>query len=289
MNRVAQLFGANIFGLMLLHSLFVPAQGFFNFLVYKYPKHGYIRKRLKKIICCSCCCSCITLTSDSTTAKSSADKRNGNAASTYVPTQFPLVKMLKNQIQSEESGTDATNDSVNKKLDNSEYMPTTFRPDGLEIGKGIMDNEHVKANGNGYASDNDNSEYIPTTFRPDGLKTGRGIMYSKNMMISEKAIGHGYTSDEDDSEYRQTTSNLDGLDIGRNMEGDIVTNGTDLVMPNEVDIHTQHNVVSSNIEGKIEGQIGGGSYERDRLASDATLVDEEETVDDTERNKLQAT
>jgi len=48
LNRLLQLAGYNIFWVMVLHSFFVPMQGFFNFLVYKYPRFYRWRKKRQK-------------------------------------------------------------------------------------------------------------------------------------------------------------------------------------------------------------------------------------------------
>mmetsp|Transcript_5549 Transcript_5549/g.6349 ORF Transcript_5549/g.6349 Transcript_5549/m.6349 type:complete len:617 (-) Transcript_5549:351-2201(-) len=86
LNRVTQLFGFNIFGLLFLHSFFVPAQGFSNYLVYKYPQHGFVRKTLKRLCCCIC---------DSVKAASSHSRHEPESKSEYVPTKFPLAEQRK--------------------------------------------------------------------------------------------------------------------------------------------------------------------------------------------------
>ena len=47
-NRLLQLAGRNVFWVMVLHALFVPLQGFLNFLVYKYPIYYRWKEKRRK-------------------------------------------------------------------------------------------------------------------------------------------------------------------------------------------------------------------------------------------------
>ena len=48
LNRILQVTGRNIFWVMVLHTIFVPLQGAFNFLVYKYPRYYKWKEKRRK-------------------------------------------------------------------------------------------------------------------------------------------------------------------------------------------------------------------------------------------------